>query len=175
MPEHAIAGLAEDIVRVARARGVTIAVAESLTGGDLVSALVGVPGASAVVRGSVVAYATDLKATLLGVDATLLAVEGAVHADVARQMAAGARRACGTAERPAALGVATTGVAGPEPQDGRPVGLVYVGISAGALPEHGAGSESFAFEFAFPGDRPAVRRSAVHAALTALKDALAAF
>ena len=66
MPEHEIPELAADIVRVATARGVTIAVAESLTGGDLVSALIGVPGASAVVRGGVVAYATDLKASLLG-------------------------------------------------------------------------------------------------------------
>ena len=67
------AALAADIVRVATARGVTIAVAESLTGGDVVSALVDVPGASAVVRGAVVAYATDLKAAILGVDPTLLA------------------------------------------------------------------------------------------------------
>lgn len=167
--------LAADIVRVATARGVTIAVAESLTGGDLVSALVGVPGASAVVRGAVVAYATDVKAALLGVDATLLAVEGAVHPDVARQMAAGARRRLGTSERPAAIGIATTGVAGPDPQDGRPIGLVYIGVSSGELPLSGAGSESSAFEFAFPGDRARVRAAAVQAALGALKDALAAF
>jgi len=175
MPEDETAELAADIVRVATARGVTIAVAESLTGGDVVSALVDVPGASAVVRGAVVAYATDLKASLLGVDATLLAVEGAVHPDVARQMAAGARRACGTAARPAAIGIATTGVAGPEPQDGKPVGLVYVGVSLGDLPPSGAGSESSAFELSLQGDRAHVRASAVHAALTALKEALAAF
>ena len=175
MLEPEIPELAADIVRVATSRGVTIALAESLTGGDLVSALVGVPGASAVVRGAVVAYATDLKASLLGVDATLLAVEGAVHPDVARQMAAGARRACAAGERPAAIGVATTGVAGPDAQDGRPVGLVYVGISAGELPPGGAGSESVAFEHVIPGDRAQVRAGAVHAALTALKAALGAF
>ncbi len=175
MPEHEIPELAADIVRVATARGVTIAVAESLTGGDLVSALVGVPGASAVVRGAVVAYATDLKASLLGVDELLLAVEGAVHPDVARQMAAGVRRACGTAERPAAIGIATTGVAGPDSQDGKPVGLVYVGVSAGELPTTGAGSESSAFEHFMPGERAFVRSLAVHAALTVLKDALSAF
>lgn len=175
MPENEIPELAADIVRVAIARGVTIAVAESLTGGDLVSALVGVPGASAVVRGAVVAYATDLKASLLGVDPALLAVEGAVHPDVARQMAAGARRACAAGERPAAIGVSTTGVAGPGPQDGKPVGLVYVGISVGELPLHGAGSESNAFEYTMPGDRALVRASAVHAALSVLKDALGAF
>src|SRR5690606_17017851 len=140
-----------------------------------VSALVGVPGASAVVRGAVVAYATDLKASLLGVDPALLAVEGAVHPDVARQMAAGGRRACGVDDRPAAIGVATTGIAGPDPQDGRPVGLVYVGISAGMLPLRGAGTESNAFEFAFPGSRAQVRENAVQAALLALKDALGSF
>lgn len=175
MPEHEIPELAADIVRVATARGVTIAVAESLTGGDLVSALIGVPGASAVVRGGVVAYATDLKASLLGVDTTLLAVEGAVHPDVAREMAAGARRACGDGDRAAAIGISTTGVAGPDPQDGRPVGLVYVGISFGELPPHGAGSESSAFEYAMPGERAQVRSSTVHAALLVLKDALGAF
>ena len=167
--------LAADIVRVATARGVTIAVAESLTGGDLVSALVGVPGASAVVRGGVVAYATELKASILGVDTTLLAVEGAVHADVARQMAAGVRRVCAGSGRPAALGVATTGVAGPETQDGAPVGRVFIGISTGALPESGAGSETGARQYDFPGDRAFVRAHAVHAALEAIKDALGAF
>jgi nicotinamide-nucleotide amidase len=167
--------LAADIVWVASARRVTIAVAESLTGGDVVSALVGVPGASAVLRGGIVAYATDLKARLLGVDPTLLAVEGAVHPDVARQMASGVRRALADAERPAALGVATTGVAGPEPQDGKPVGLVYVGISVGRLRRAGVGSESSAYEFQFPGDRALIRRAAVIAALTAVKDALGSF
>ncbi|MBO9578554.1 MAG: nicotinamide-nucleotide amidohydrolase family protein [Microbacteriaceae bacterium] len=170
-----LAELAADIVRVATARGVTIAVAESLTGGDVVSALVGVPGASAVLRGGIVAYATELKASVLGVDTTLLAVEGAVHPDVARQMAAGARRVCGSAERPAAVGIATTGVAGPEPQDGKPVGLVYVGVSTGELPRSGAGTESSAFELSIPGDRALVRGGATKAALTALKDALGTF
>ncbi len=169
------AELAADIVRVATGRGATIAVAESLTGGDVVSALVSVPGASAVLRGGVVAYATDLKASLLGVDPTLLAVEGAVHPDVARQMAAGARRACGTVDRPAAVGIATTGVAGPDTQDGRPVGLVYVGVSTGELPLHGAGSESQAYELLVPGERAFVRAHAVRAALGALKDALRVF
>lgn len=167
--------LAADIIRVATARGVTIAVAESLTGGDLVSALIGVPGASVVVRGGVVAYATELKATVLGVDTTLLAVEGAVHPDVARQMAAGVRRVCAGAGRPAALGVATTGVAGPDPQDGAPVGRVFIGISTGALPEAGASTETVARQYDFPGDRAFVRAHAVHAALALVQDALGAF
>ena len=84
------------------------------------------PGASAVVRGSVVAYATELKAQVLGVDADLLAAGGAVQAEVARQMATGVCRVLG-----ADVGVATTGVAGPDPQDGQPVGTVFVAVALG--------------------------------------------
>ena len=96
------------------AAGATVAVAESLTGGLLAAALVAVPGASRCFRGSVTAYATDLKASVLGVDAGLLAARGAVDAEVAGQMAEGVRRLMG-----ADYGVATTGVAGPDPQDGQ--------------------------------------------------------
>ena len=83
--------LAAEIVETLTGRGETIAVAESLTGGLLVAELITVPGASLVVRGGVVAYATDLKARLLGVDDALLARVGAVHAEVATQMARGVR------------------------------------------------------------------------------------
>jgi nicotinamide-nucleotide amidase len=107
------------------ARGWTVGVAESLTGGLVVARLVEVPGASRVVRGGVVAYATDLKATLLGVDPGLLAARGAVDADVAVAMAQGARRVLG-----ADVGLATTGVAGPAPQDGHPPGTVHVAVAA---------------------------------------------
>ena len=138
-------------------RGWTIAVAESLTGGLLVSALVDVPGASASVRGGVVAYATDVKARVLGVDEHLLATEGAVHPEVARQMAEGVRRVLG-----ADVGVATTGVAGPEPQDGKPVGTVCIAV---VTPDGGASSESF-----LDGDRPAIRRRAVEAALALCRE-----
>jgi len=108
---------------VARLAGLRehLAVAESLTGGALCSAIVGVPGASVVLRGGVVAYASDLKASLLGVDRQLLARHGAVHPEVAEQMALGVIDRL-TAEH----GLATTGVAGPDPQDGAPVGRVYV-------------------------------------------------
>lgn len=116
------------LVRRLAERGWTIGVAESLTGGLVVSSLVSVPGASAVLRGGVVAYATDLKRTLLGVDADLLAAEGAVHPEVARQMAEGVRGVVGPAGGRADLGVATTGVAGPDPQDGHPVGTVYIAV-----------------------------------------------
>ncbi len=104
-----------------------MAVAESLTGGLVCSTLVAVPGASAVLRGAVVAYATDLKSTLLGVDAALLASRGAVDPDVARAMALGVRERLG-----ADVGLATTGVAGPEPQDGQPPGTVHVAVSTPA-------------------------------------------
>ncbi|MFV0318794.1 MAG: CinA family protein [Microbacterium sp.] len=108
-----------------RERGLTVATAESLTGGRVVAALVDVPGASTVVRGGVVAYATDTKQTVLGVDAALLAAHGAVHDQVARQLAAGARRVLG-----ADVGISTTGVAGPATADRQPVGRVFIGIAA---------------------------------------------
>lgn len=104
-------------------RGWTVAVAESLTGGLLVATLVSVPGASSLVRGGVIAYATDLKHHLLGVDDTLLDTRGAVDPEVARQMAAGVHDRLG-----ADVGVSTTGVAGPDPQDGQAVGTVFIGI-----------------------------------------------
>jgi nicotinamide-nucleotide amidase len=101
----------------------TVVSAESLTGGLVADAFVTVPGTSAVFRGGVVAYATELKHELLGVDADLLEARGAVDPDVALQMAAGVRRRLG-----ATWGVATTGVAGPEPQDGVPPGVLYVAV-----------------------------------------------
>jgi PncC family amidohydrolase len=104
--------------------GLSVAVAESLTGGALTAHLVAVPGASAVVRGGVVAYATELKASLLGVDADLLAERGPVDATVARQMADGVRTRLG-----AAVGVATTGVAGPATQSGRAVGTIFIAVT----------------------------------------------
>lgn len=121
---------ASRLLAAAAARGWTIGVAESLTGGLVTAALVSVPGASRVLRGGVVAYATDLKAGLLGVDADLLAERGAVDEAVAAQMAAGVREATG-----ADVGLATTGVAGPEPQDGHAAGVVFVAVSTPAASE----------------------------------------
>ncbi|WP_424215372.1 CinA family protein [Streptomyces sp. BI20] len=107
--------------------GQTLAVAESLTGGLVAGELTGVPGASRAFRGSVTAYATEIKASVLGVPAGLLAERGAVDEDVAAAMAAGVRERLG-----AHWGIATTGVAGPDPQDGRPVGTVYVAVAGPA-------------------------------------------
>jgi len=142
-----------------RAVPATLAVAESLTGGALAAALVEVPGASVVLRGSVVAYATDLKARLLGVSQELLEAYGAVHPDVARAMARGAR------ERLSAdWGLATTGVAGPTPQDGRPVGEVHVAVSSAK----GDQVRSLSLR----GDRQRIRRAAALGALGLLLESL---
>ena len=118
-----------DVVKRLTSRGLTIAVAESLTGGLLVAELIRTPGASAVVNGGVVAYNTALKHSVLGVDAGLLAERGAVDPEVAEQMASGVRSALAVEGRAADIGISTTGVAGPEPQDGKPVGTVYLGFA----------------------------------------------
>jgi nicotinamide-nucleotide amidase len=141
-------------------RGETVAVAESLTGGALAAALVDVPGVSATFRGGVIAYATELKSELLGVDAALLAARGPVDPDVAVAMAAGVRDRLG-----ATWGLATTGVAGPDPQDGHPPGVVLVAIAG---PDD-AGVEALALE----GGRAAVRAAAVTGALELLLAVLA--
>lgn len=145
-----------EIIDALRRRGLTIAVAESLTGGLLVAELVSVPGASAVVRGGVVAYATELKATLLGVDPALLATSGPIHPDVAKQMAQGVRRRLG-----ADIGVATTGVAGPDEQDGHAPGEVWLGFAIG--------DEVSAVGLALGGDREAIRSDTVSESLSRLR------
>lgn len=150
---------AESVLDALVRAGATVAVAESLTGGLLAAELVAVPGASRAFRGSVTAYATDLKASVLGVDAALLAARGAVDQDVAAQMAEGVRRLLG-----ADYGVATTGVAGPHPQDGQPVGTVYLAVAGpGGL---------FGTALRLSQGRATIRRRTVDAALDLLSDAL---
>lgn len=112
------------LARLLRERGATVAVAESLTGGMLGERLTQAAGASDVFRGGIVAYATELKAQLLGVPAELLAAEGAVSAAVAVSMALGART-----RLVATYGLSLTGVAGPDEQDRQPVGTVHVGLA----------------------------------------------
>ena len=107
------------------ARGLTVGTAESLTGGDLAAALTAVPGASAAYVGGVVSYATPLKQQLLGVTPDLVRRHGVVSAQCAEQMATGARRLLG-----ADLALSTTGVAGPDLQEGKPAGLAYVGLAS---------------------------------------------
>lgn len=148
------ARLLEALVR----RGERLATAESLTGGLLAAELVSVPGASLAYSGGVIAYSTALKHSLVGVDADLLAERGAVDPDVACQLADRVRRACSVAGRPADLGIATTGVAGPDPQDGHAPGTVFVGIASAR------GIRSVRLELG--GDREAIRRATVAAALS---------
>jgi nicotinamide-nucleotide amidase len=116
--------LAAEILSMLTAAGQTLAAAESLTGGLVAAALTDVPGSSAAFRGGVVAYAPELKAEILGVDEKLLAEHGPVYAPVAAAMAEGVRTRLG-----ATIGVATTGVAGPEPADGFPPGTVHIAVS----------------------------------------------
>ncbi|MFD6031722.1 CinA family protein [Cellulosimicrobium funkei] len=141
-----------ELLGALEARGWTLATAESLTGGLLSATIVDVPGASRVLRGAVVAYATDVKESVLGVDGDLLAAHGAVHPEVARQMAERVRDVLG-----ADVGVATTGVAGPDPQDGRAPGTVFVAAS-------GPGGTEVR-ELHLAGDRAAVRAATVAAAV----------
>ena len=160
MPDSAT--LSREIIELLTARHHTIAVAESLTGGLLVAELIRTPGASAVVLGGVVAYNTELKHTVLGVDTELLAAQGAVHPDVAMQMAAGVRVALAVANAPAYIGVATTGVAGPDPQDGQPVGTVFLGFAIG--------SEVRTKALELSGTREEIRSRVVYESLVELKN-----
>ncbi|MEU8871366.1 CinA family protein [Streptomyces javensis] len=149
-------GTAADVLALLERRGQTLAAAESLTGGLVAAELTSVDGASRSFRGSVTAYATDLKHEVLGVDGALLAERGAVDAEVARQMARGVRRALG-----ADWGVATTGVAGPTPQDGQPVGTVHVAVAG---PADAVAAAALRLE----GDRAGIRCQTVHAAVKLL-------
>jgi nicotinamide-nucleotide amidase len=143
-----------------RSAGLTIGVAESVTGGWVAARLTEVPGASDVVRGSVVSYSTDVKRTLLGVEADIVVSEAA-----AIEMALGARRTLG-----ADVGLSLTGVAGPSEQDGQPVGTVFVGL---AWPRLDGSIESEVVRLSLPGQRDQIRQFAVISALDALRHRLA--
>ena len=145
------------VARALATDGLTVGLAESLTGGLAASRLVNVPGASAWFRGSVVSYASEVKFDVLGVP------EGpVVSEDAARAMAEGARRVLG-----ADVGLSITGVAGPAPQDDQPPGTVFVGLARPGRPAE-------AFAFTVPGDRARVRQYATIAALDLLRRSLAA-
>ncbi|MCX6498157.1 MAG: CinA family protein [Arthrobacter sp.] len=151
--------LAEQAVGRAIERGLTVATAESLTAGMVAAVLADTPGASAMLQGGVIAYANSVKTDVLGVSRDVLDALGSVDGQVAAEMAAGARAACG-----ADVGVATTGVAGPEPHDGKAVGTVYIGL---ATPE---GTTSFAYHF--EGSRQEIRALACGAALERLLESV---
>ena len=115
---------AADVVRRLLEVGATLATAESLTGGLVGAAVTSVSGSSAVYRGGVVSYATDVKQSVLGVPAAVVAADGVVSEACARAMAEGARRLVG-----ADYAVSTTGVAGPDLQEGKPAGTAYVAVA----------------------------------------------
>jgi len=158
-------GLAEpavgDVLAALRTRRETVATAESLTAGLVCAALTSVSGSSDVVRGGLVVYATDLKAGLGGVAPELLARHGAVHPDVAGELAAGARSACR-----ADWGIGLTGVAGPDSQDGVSPGRVYLAVAGP--------SGMTVHTLDLTGDRHAVRAAAVRTALELLRGAVRA-
>nr|WP_280267815.1 CinA family protein [Nocardia wallacei] len=139
-------------MRILKQGKLTVATAESLTAGLLAATIAGVPGASSVLRGGLIVYATDLKHTLAGVSEHTLTADGPVAASTAEQLAVGARTVCA-----ADWGLGLTGVAGPEPQDGRPVGTVFLGLAG---PE---GTEVLRLKLS--GDRWTIRMDAVRAAV----------
>ena len=154
--------LESGVLATLRARGETLAAAESLTGGLLAGALTDVPGASEVFLGSITAYATPLKHELLGVDAGLLQRVGAVSRETAEAMALGVRERLG-----ADWGIATTGVAGPAEQEGKPAGTVHVAVAGPAgLVRHQL--------LVLPGERGLVRAAAVTQGLDLLRRSLLA-
>jgi nicotinamide-nucleotide amidase len=139
-------------------RGWSVATGESLTAGLVAATLADVPGASATLRGGIVAYQVPVKARLLGVDEDDLA-QGVVSAAVARAMARGAADALG-----AEVGIGTTGVAGPEPHDGEPVGSVWIAVTAptGTSTRH----------LELTGDRASIRSQTVVACFALLAEDL---
>lgn len=151
--------LPEEIIATAVGRGLTIACAESVTGGAVASALVSVPGASDAVAGGVVAYTIPAKERVLGVDPAVIEEHGVVSEEVALAMAHRARELFG-----ADVGVGTTGVAGPASHGGKPAGTICV-ASVGPGGEHAATA-------VHDGSRGAVREAAVADALAALNIAL---
>lgn len=144
--------LAAEILRLLTASGMTVAAAESLTGGLVAGALTDIPGSSTAFRGGVVAYAPELKTEILGVDARMLTRHGPVYAPVAAAMADGVRKLLG-----ATVGVATTGVAGPGPADGWPAGTVHIAVSLA--------DDTVVRTMALAGNRDEVRRLTVERAL----------
>ena len=150
--ERELEAVLDRLVGLLKRRGETLATAESLTGGLVGAALTDVPGVSAVYRGGVVAYATDLKAKLAGVPEDLLAAVGPVHPDTAAALATGVRE-----RLDATYGLATTGVAGPDPQAGVEAGTVYVAAAGPNAVE--------VRKLELGGDRTAIRRGSVQAVL----------
>lgn len=157
-PDFSVEAVADVLDRLA-ASGETVAVAESLTGGLVCSTLITPAGASRVIVGGIVAYQTDVKATVLGVSESLLAERGAVDPDVVLAMARQVRAKFG-----ATIGLATTGVAGPDQQDGASVGTVFVALVSDR--------DDVVQKFEFEGTRDEIRHRTVAAALRLLENSM---
>lgn len=140
------------LVHVLADAGLTVATCESLTGGLVGATITSIPGASAVFRGGLITYASDLKAALAGVDAQWIAEHGVVNDTTARQMATGCAHTC-----QADLGLACTGVAGPDRQDGQRPGTVHIAVAHDA--------QVFTRQLSLSGEREAVRLGTVSALL----------
>lgn len=123
-PLDSARGIAATLISELTRSSETVATCESLTAGLVAATLADVPGASAVLRGGLITYSTELKAELAGVLTAALNIQGPVHPETARRMAQGAALRCGSH-----WGVSCTGVAGPDPQDGHAVGEVYFGYA----------------------------------------------
>lgn len=149
------------LVAAAVAAGITVATAESLTAGMVAAELARAPGASGMLQGGVVAYQNSLKHRLLGVPAELLESRGAVDPEVACAMALGACTAAG-----ARVGISTTGVAGPEPHQGKDVGHVFIGVALDG--------EAQPYEYHFAGDREMIRLQATQEAISLLEQVVKA-
>ncbi len=163
MTEPELAQRLAELHRLLREQQQTVAVAESLTGGLLAAALTSTAGASATFRGGLVVYASDLKARLLGVSQSLLAEQGAVAPQVALELARGVR-----GRLSASWGIGVTGVAGPQPQDGKDVGTVFLSV-VGPGPEHSVETIS---ELNLSGDRNMIRAQTVEQAVALLAGAV---
>lgn len=162
MPEPDLRALAERLQEICLAAGLTVATAESCTGGRIADALTDVAGASGYLRGGVVTYSDHAKESLLGIPASVIGQHGAVSAQVASAMASGARARLG-----ADLAVAVTGIAGPSGATaGKPVGLAYVAAA------DAAGIELR--RFSWSGDRASNKAASAHAAIEMLVERAAA-
>lgn len=154
-----------EVVAKLRQSGLFLAVAESLTGGALAAEIVSIPGASNVFIGAIVAYQTELKHSELGVPNDLLARSGAVDPEVAALMAAGVRTKLseGTGlPMDRIVGISTTGVAGPDSQDGKPVGQVFIALDSRDC--------KIVLPLQLVGDRASIRQQTVELAIDALAE-----
>ncbi|HXN04176.1 MAG TPA: CinA family protein [Candidatus Acidoferrum sp.] len=167
-PDPEMFALAQQVGERLRRQGRSLAVAESCTGGLLGGALTDVPGSSAYFLGGVISYADRVKVDQLGVSEATLRRYGAVSEQTAAAMATGVRQLL-----QADIGVSITGVAGPDAEGAKPVGLTFIGIAAPTLPSTRGGGESvLTHRFQWTGDRWDNRRRSVIAALELLVQTL---